>query len=375
MSDFSPIDEEMLQRAFVCAQQARLSAPPNPWVGCVIAKDDLVIGQGFTQPPGGAHAEVMALRQAQGCTAGSTVYVTLEPCSHYGRTPPCTLALINAKVARVVIGVQDPDHHVDGCGMEQLRAAGIEVVLAPNPQAIERSLAPYLHHRRTGRPFCIAKGAVSIDGRIAARDGTSQWITGDEARRDAHGLRAESQAILVGVGTALADRPQLTVRHAIQQPPVPPLRVVLDATGRLMSPHPLFDVSQAPTLIITTDRCPLETQACWKQQGVEVAVIARGVQGEGVDLTEALDFLGRRGILQVMIEGGATLLGAFLEQKLLQRLCLYMGPCILGSGGLPLFLCEAIQTLKQAPRLNLIEAKILGNSIRIDYGVEDAGTF
>lgn len=364
----STYDFKMMERALDLSQHARLIAPPNPWVGCVIVKNGEIVGEGYTQPPGSAHAEVMALKQAGGRAKGATVYVTLEPCVHFGRTPPCVNALIQAEVSRVVVGICDPDSRVQGKGMEKLREAGIEVLQESHAEGIAASLAPYVHHRRTGRSFCLLKAAISVDGRVAAYDGTSQWITSSEARLDSLQLRAESQAILIGAGTACADNPLLTVRDVQQLPLRPPLRVVLDSSGRVPATGPLFDVSLAPTMMITTGRCPESVKNAWKERGVDVEVVSQDPNHFGVDLAEVLHLLGQKGVLQVMVEGGSKILGAFLDANLAQRLILYVGPCVLGSLGRPLFPSESIKTLKEAPQLTLMGTKTLGGSVRLDYG-------
>src|SRR2546421_3538656 len=204
--------------AVALGEQGRLTAAPNPWVGCVLVRDSEIVGRGFHRAAGEPHAEALALAQAGGRARGATAVVTLEPCTHFGRTPPCTPALVEAGVARVVVAVLDPDPRVSGRGVEELRAAGVAVDVGVGAAEAEASLRPYLHHRRTGRPLCLLKAAVSLDGRTAAADGTSQWITGPEARADSHRLRVESQAVVVGAGTALADRPALTARL---DPPAP----------------------------------------------------------------------------------------------------------------------------------------------------------
>lgn len=367
MREISQQDERMMRRALDLSSHARIIAPPNPWVGCIIMNNNKIIGEGYTQPPGQAHAEAAALHQAKDHAQGATVYVTLEPCSHFGRTPPCTQALIDAKVKRVVIGVQDPDPQVQGKGIARLQAAGIEVSTGAAKDEITRSLASYLHHRRTGRPYCLAKAAASIDGRVAAADGTSQWISSEQARQDVQKLRAESQAILIGAGTACKDLPRLTVRQTPQLPLVPPLRVILDAKGSVPAQGPLFDTAVAPTLILTTEKCPAEVKRSWLQHHVDVVAVSPSPNGLGVDLQEALDVLGKRGILQVLVEGGGTVLGAFFEAKLLQHFCLYIGARILGSKGIPLLKTELITTLAEAPQLNLLETKTFGDTVRIDY--------
>lgn len=362
-------DEAYMLRALDISRQARITAPPNPWVGCVLVKDGEIIGEGFTARPGGPHAEVNALNQAGHRATGATAYVTLEPCSHYGRTPPCALALIKARIARVVIGIEDPDQKVSGQGIRLLRDAGISVTTGLCKEAVGQCLAPYLHQRKTGLPYCVAKAAVSIDGRIAAKDGSSQWITGEEARRDAHLLRAESQAIMIGAGTAVNDSPRLTVRAIEPSPTTPPLRVLLDSSGRAAAHSPLFDQSLAPTLVVTTQRCPKATVEAWEKMGAEVLLVDCSANGRGVELGAVLRHLGARGIVQLLVEGGGTLLGSFIEANLLQHFSLYVGPCILGSGGLPLFGMDAIESIAAAPRLKLMSVKQLGDSLRADYNL------
>ncbi|MGH9026374.1 MAG: bifunctional diaminohydroxyphosphoribosylaminopyrimidine deaminase/5-amino-6-(5-phosphoribosylamino)uracil reductase RibD, partial [Acidimicrobiia bacterium] len=241
-------DRDFVELAVALGERGRRTAPPNPWVGCVIVDGGEVVGAGFHHRPGAAHAEVAALRAAGGRSRGSTAFVTLEPCAHHGRTPPCAEALVAAGVARVVVAVRDPDPRVSGRGIRALEEAGVAVDVGPGADAAARSLRSYLHHRRTGRAFALVKVATSLDGRTAAADGSSQWITGPEARADGHRLRAESQAVIVGAGTALADRPALTARDVTPAVERQPLRVLLDARGRVPAEGPMFDVTRAPTL-------------------------------------------------------------------------------------------------------------------------------
>ncbi|HEV8053065.1 MAG TPA: bifunctional diaminohydroxyphosphoribosylaminopyrimidine deaminase/5-amino-6-(5-phosphoribosylamino)uracil reductase RibD [Parachlamydiaceae bacterium] len=362
-------DIAMMERALTLATHARIIAPPNPWVGCVIVNDGKIVGEGFTHAPGGPHAEIVALSNAKNHTKGATVYVTLEPCAHFGRTPPCVNALIEAGVSRVVIGVQDPDENVQGKGLARLHEAGIQITKGILFTAISESLASYLHHRKTGLPYCLLKGAISVDGRLAAQDGTSQWISSREALADCHQIRAESQAILVGSGTALADTPTLNVRGVPEQPATPPLRVILDTQGKVPANGPLFDTSIAPTLIITSPNCPEEVRQTWLSRGVQVETVPIAKNGVGLDLHKVLIILGRRRILQLMIEGGGAIFGAFLEARIVDHLSLFIGGCILGNGGIPLFATESITTLKESPQLQLVGSKILGNSVRLDYKI------
>lgn len=355
---------QFMQQAIALAEQARFQAPPNPWVGCVIVNEGLIVGQGYTQPPGQAHAEVCALQQAQEKAKGATLYVTLEPCAHTGRTAPCTQALIRAGIREVYLGVQDPDLRVRGKGITSLEEAGIKVFQGICEQEIQSALAPYLYQRKTGLPYTVLKAAMSVDGRTAAADHTSQWITCQEARQDAHLQRASSQAILVGAGTALKDLPQLTVRYPNYLHSKQPLRVLLDAKGRVPAKGPLFDCQLAPTLVITSSQCPENRQHEWQSSGTEIEIVSHSETG--IDLQEAWQLLGKRSILQLLVEGGSTLHTALLQTSLVNRLLIYMGPLLLGSSGYPLYQ-KQIATLQDAQRLSLQEVKKLGDCVRLDY--------
>ena len=366
-------DEAAMAEAVALGERGRLTAAPNPWVGCVVvAPGGATVGRGFHRRAGEPHAEVHALREAGGRARGATAYVTLEPCAHQGRTPPCAPALVEAGVRRVVVAVLDPDERVAGRGVEILRAAGVTVDVGAGADAAARSLAPYLHHRRTGRPLCLLKTAASLDGRTAAADGTSQWITGPEARGDAHRLRAESGAVVVGAGTAVADRPALTWRNLAFEDgllPPQPLRVLLDAGGRVPPVGPLFDATLAPTLVLTTAAADPEAKREWKEAGADVEEIppATKAGAGGVDLAAALDVLGRRGVLQAMVEGGAAVHGALLRAGLVDRIVVYTGGVVLGDEGAPLFRGPGPMTLEEASRWRLAAVRQLGVDARLDW--------
>jgi len=284
-------DITAMMAALAAAAGVRATTSPNPWVGAaVVSADGELIAVGATERPGGRHAEIVALDAAADAASGATLVCTLEPCSHHGRTPPCTDAIIAAGIRRVVVAIIDPDPKVAGTGIDALRQAGIEVEVGILAAEAEAQLAPYLHHRVTGRPYVLCKLAMSTDAGIAAPDGTSQWITGDEARRDAHSLRAESDAILVGAGTVRADDPALTVRHVDGDDP---LRVVLGAAPAGAKVHP-----------------------CLEWTG---------------ELGELLDELGGRGVVQLMVEGGANVVGSFHAAGLVDRYVLYLAPALFGG--------------------------------------------
>ena len=362
-------DEKYMRRAIELGLNGRISAPPNPWVGCVIVQDGHVVGEGFHRFPGEPHAEVNALNAAGHLAKGATAYVTLEPCSHYGRTPPCTIALIQAGVARAVVALQDPDVRVSGKGIEELICAGIKVDVGVEENRAAESLRAYLHHRRTGRPYCIVKAAISLDGRTAAADQSSKWITGQEARADSHQWRVESQAILIGRGTAFIDKPILTARLEGEQERQP-IRVVLDTRGSLYPAGPLFDTTIAPTLVMTgLDTDPSMIMA-WQKAGVEVEKIHSAPGGDGLDLREILTLLGRRGVLQLLVEGGSKLHGGFLAAGLIDRLVLYVGACILGPQGNPLFSIEGPKSINDVTRWRSCGVKNFGNDVRLEYTPE-----
>lgn len=357
MPDSKEQQQFFMQWAIRLGEQGRCSAPPNPWVGCVIVKDGVMIGDGYHESPGQPHAEIIALMKAKEMARGATAYVTLEPCAHQGRTPPCTSSLIQAGLKKVVIALIDPDPQVQGKGVEALRKAGIEVVVGVCEAEATRSLLPYLTHRRTHVPYCCAKAAMSLDGKVAAVDGSSKWITGEEARRNVHQLRAESQAILVGAGTAAIDQPQLTVREILIKRQ--PLRVLLDPKGRVPPHGPLFETKLAPTLIFTTKECPSDHLLAWKKTGVEVQFYEK--------LKDILLELGKRGVVQLLIEGGGKTHTAFLKERLIDRFSVYVGGCLLGETGKSLLPGIQVATIAGAPRLQLEKIYHFGNDLRLDY--------
>jgi len=315
-----------MRRAVELAAFVRSRTSPNPWVGCVIVAADGAVFEGATEPPGGPHAEVVALRQAGAAARSATLYTTLEPCSHTGRTPPCVDGVIAAGVARVVVAVEDPDPQVQGAGVERLRAAGIAVDVGAGAAAVRAQLAPYFKHRQTGRPWVVLKLAASVDGRTAAPDGTSQWITGAEARADAHRLRAESDAVIVGAGTVRADDPALTVRLADGKDP---LRVVLGEAPPDATVHPALELSG--------------------------------------DLGGVLDELGRRGVVQAMVEGGATVAGAFHRAGLVDRYVVYLAPALFGGDdGRPLFAGPGAATIADVWRGRIAAVERLGDDVKLE---------
>ena len=364
-------DSLLMQRARTVALTARRRTAPNPWVGCVLTDaTGSVIAEGATEPPGGRHAEAVALHLAGNRARGGIAYVTLEPCSHHGRTPPCADALIAAGIARVVVAIGDPDPDVAGQGIDRLRAAGVDVAVGVHAAGVREDLAPYLLHRTQGRAFTVVKTAMSLDARSAARDDSSRWITSPEARADAHELRADSQAVMVGAGTALADRPSLTVRDIADpatQPAQLPLRVVLDSRGRVPAEGPLFDTSLAPTLVVTTPVVSDAAHQAWLAAGAKVLTVPQSKRRTGVDLVATLETLAGLGVLQVLVEGGAELHGAILAQGLADRVVAYVAPTLLGRDGRPAFSVAGPATITDAQRWLLTDVRRLGPDVRLDY--------
>lgn len=359
---------EALARAVALGEASRAISPPNPWVGCVVLRGGRAVGEGGTAAPGGPHAEASAVAEAGDEARDATAVVTLEPCSHHGRTPPCADLLIDAGVGRVVVALEDPDPRVAGQGIARLRAAGIDVEVGPGADDAARSLAPYLTHRRAGRSFAVAKVAQSIDGRVAGADGGSRWVTGERSRADGHRLRAESQAVMVGSGTALADAPALTVRHG--EPPVaPPLRVLLDGTGRVPPTGPLFDPGAGPTLVCTTTAAPEPVVAEWRGAGADVEVLATATAGRGVDPRAVLDTLATRDVLQVLLEGGPDVFGGFLRAGCVDRVVVYVAPLLLGREAVSMLGGTGPHGLGDAPRFTPTGVRRLGDDLRLDFDV------
>lgn len=319
-------DERYMTRALALAAEAGFTSP-NPRVGAVIVRGGSVLGEGAHRGVGSPHAEVVALRGTD--AKGATLYVNLEPCTHHGTTPPCAPTVADAGIQRVVVGGEDPDPRVAGTGIAYLRGRGIEVevgVLAADAAALNDA---YIHHRRTGRPLVTLKLALTLDGKLAASDGSSQWITGESSRRFVHERRALCDAILIGAGTVVADDPRLTVREVPTSRQ--PARVVVDATGRVAATSRIFGDGEA--IVMTTIACPHAPKTAWKEAGAEVVVVGQGPAG-GVDLRAVIDNLAARGWTDVYCEGGAAVATSLLKEDLVDRLALLYGPLIIGGDGI-----------------------------------------
>ncbi|HWC14383.1 MAG TPA: bifunctional diaminohydroxyphosphoribosylaminopyrimidine deaminase/5-amino-6-(5-phosphoribosylamino)uracil reductase RibD [Actinomycetota bacterium] len=322
-------DAVYMDRAIELARSP-VATSPNPRVGAVLVRDGVVLGEGVHLGAGMRHAEAMALEGVD--ARGATMYVNLEPCAHQGRMPPCAPALVEAGVGRVVVAIEDPDPRVSGAGVAYLRDQHVDVVTGVATAAATQVNRAYLHQRQTGRPLVTLKLALSLDGKLAAADGSARWITGPEARRRVHARRAECDALLVGAGTIAIDDPALTAREvrATRQP----VRVVCDGSGRVHPSARVFAES-GEVIVATTIACPQETQAAWKEAGAEILVVDQELDGR-VDVRALFRMLADRGWLEIYCEGGAALATSLLRSQLVDRLELYQGPILLGGDGVDL---------------------------------------
>jgi diaminohydroxyphosphoribosylaminopyrimidine deaminase / 5-amino-6-(5-phosphoribosylamino)uracil reductase len=329
-------DEAYMGRALELAERGRGLASPNPMVGAVVVRDDAIVGEGWHDGPGTPHAEVVALREAGERARGSVLYTTLEPCDHTGRTPPCTEAIVAAGVGRVVSAVRDPHAIVDGRGIARLRGAGIEVTEDVGRDGAADLNRAFFTHVTTGRPFVVWKAAASLDGKTAARDGSSRWITGDAARADVHRLRGWADAIITGAGTVLADDPDLTVRDDSYRGR-PTLRVLVDGTGRVEPTSRVFS-TDAPTLVATTSAAPRERTAAWTAAGAEVETFDGR---DEVDLEALVARLAKRDVQGVLLECGPTLAWSAVAAGLVDEVVLYVAPKLIGGVDAPGLLAGA----------------------------------
>ena len=323
-------DVRHLRRAIELAARARGQTSPNPIVGAVVVKEDRVVGEGITQPAGEDHAEVIALAESGDQAAGATMYLSLEPCCHHGRTPPCTDAILSAGIRRVVIASDDPTPKAAGRGPGILRDEGVKVDLVDGDIADAARMLnqPFLKHARTGRPLVIFKFAMTLDGKVATRTGDSQWISGEASRARAHRWRAESDAVAVGIGTALVDDPRLTAR--IEGVARQPRRVVFDSEARLpLDSRLVKDVSDVPLIVVCSRAAKRTSVEALQAAGVDV-IVATG-ENEGARVQHALDELGAREVQSLLLEGGPHLAGAFLEAEEIDEVRVFIAPVLLGG--------------------------------------------
>ena len=350
-----------MAQAIKLATKGRYTTDPNPRVGCIMVKGDKIIGKGWHERAGQGHAEINALNNA-GDISGATVYVTLEPCNHHGKTPPCSDALIKAGVKRVVVAMQDPNPLVSGKGLQQLRDAGITVncgLLEQNARALNPG---FIKRIATGKPWVISKMAMSLDGRTAMASGESKWITSAESREDVHRLRAESSAILTGINTVLMDNPSLNARLA-DIDVVQPVRVVLDS--KLQMPTTARIATLPGRTLLLTCASDEQKHLALTQAGFEVHCLP--AYRNQVDLNAVLTFLGQQQINQVLVETGATLNGVLLQQNLVDEWLVYIAPCILGSEGRGLFNLPEMYNMTDKINLQITNMRQIGSDIRIHF--------
>ncbi len=343
----SKLDEELMTKALALGKLGEPS--PNPHVGSLVADGELVVGEGFHESAGLEHAEVVALKQAGSRARGKTLYVTLEPCNHQGRTAPCVDAIIQAGIQRVVVGCADPNPNVPGGGIERLRAAGVEVsvgVCQEEAQELIRAWTKYITRQET---YLTLKLAMSLDGRIATRSGDSQWITGDVARKQVHALRAEHDAVMVGINTVLSDDPLLTVRHVGGTSPA---RVVIDSKLRTPTTSRLIATAhEFPTCIVTTEQSARGVTEALEEKGVSVIHVPETAQGR-CDMAATLHELAAREVVSVLCEGGAELAGSLLADRLADELHAFVAPVMLGPRGRPAAVDWAgPESIEEAPHI------------------------
>ncbi len=354
-----------MQEALDEARGVLGTTSPNPAVGAVVVRDGKIVGRGATQPPGGPHAEVVALRDAGEQARGATIYVTLEPCSTHGRTPPCTDALREAGVAEVVVAYGDADRNVNGSGIRILRDAGVDVRTGDGAAAAARHYEAYSHHRRTGRPFVTAKYAASLDGKIAATSGDSRWVSGPETLARTHRQRPRLDAILVGVDTIILDDPQLTARPGGSSAAVPqPLRIVLDSRGRMPTTATvLADQELACTLVATTMQSPQAWRDAIVDTGARIAIFQ--AEEQRVPLAKLLQLLGKEGVVSLLVEGGGQVHGSFFDQHLVNKVEAVIAPLIIGGDAASAVVGRGAERMKDAVRLRDLTVERLGDDILV----------
>ncbi|WP_404828049.1 bifunctional diaminohydroxyphosphoribosylaminopyrimidine deaminase/5-amino-6-(5-phosphoribosylamino)uracil reductase RibD [Spiribacter roseus] len=367
MSDFSTADHAWMARALQLAERGRWTVDPNPRVGCVLVRDEVCIGEAWHERAGEPHAEVLALRAAGGDAAGATAYLTLEPCSHYGRTPPCADALIEAGVARVVAAASDPNPRVAGQGLERLRDAGVAVAAGLMAAQSEALNPGFFRRMRDGRPYVRAKLAASVDGRTAMAAGESRWITSAAARRDVHRWRAASSAIVTGVDTVIADDPALTVRD-VDGDWLAPRRVVIDTDLRTPPDAELLADERGVVLIHGGTMPAREAERV--HAGAELWQVAPGEDGH-VSPLAALDALGAAGINEVWLEAGSRLTGAWLQAGWVDELIVYLAPHLMGHDGQPLLTLPGLEAMSDRIALRWQDVRRVGDDLRLTMTMRD----
>lgn len=357
-----------MERARRLAERGRYTVAPNPLVGAVISHGEKPVGEGFHVRAGEAHAEIHAIATAGTAARGATMHVTLEPCNHHGRTPPCTDAVLRAGISKVVTGHLDPDPRMRGRSVDVLRQAGVEVEVVGNGE-FEKQNEQFFHYTRTGRPFVHLKLAMTLDGRIAAAGGDAKWITGEAARKQAHLLRAEAGAVLIGAGTARADDPLLLPRDLPDDPPLV-IRAVLDPNlttppdARLLATAP-----NSPVLFFTNPDAPRDRARAFEDRGAQVIPVGSG--DDGLDLTEVMAALGERGIKGVLVEGGGRAAARFLKKGLVDKLTFFYAPKLLGAEGVPAVGPLGLEKVADAGRYEVSSVETFGDDLAVTLYPKD----
>ena len=357
-----------MQRALRLARRGLYTTDPNPRVGCVLVKGEKIVGEGWHKRSGKPHAEILALQQAGDQAKDATVYITLEPCCHTGKTPPCSEALINAGVSRVVAAMQDPNPMVAGKGFERLREKGIDTDCGVLEQESRKLNPGFIKRMETGLPFVRIKMAMSLDGRTAMKSGESQWITGEAARKDVQKLRARSSAILTGINTVLADDPSLNVRLSSQELGIDgvvrqPMRVVLDSHLQFPANANMCDTDGGDVLIMTTKSVPVDNAHVDNIRGRVVTVAAKN---DHVDLNDALKILAGEEQNEIHVEAGAVLCGALIQQKLVDEIVIYVAPHLMGDDARGLFSLPGMSKMKDRISLDILDIRKVGKDFRIN---------
>lgn len=362
------MDKTYMERALELAEKGRGFTSPNPMVGAVIVKDGRVIGEGYHEKAGEAHAEVNAINSATESVEGATIYVTLEPCSHYGKTPPCSNLIIEKKLRKVVVAATDPNPLVSGSGLDRLRDAGIEVVegvLESESNQLNEAFNKFI---TTSMPFVLMKYAMSIDGKIATETGDSKWISSEESREHAHHLRGYLSGIMVGIGTVLKDDPKLTCR-------VPgynnPTRIVLDSELRIpLDANVLMNQDEAVTLVLTTEHASTSMRNEIEKMGVEIITVPE--YGGKVDLKKALEILGEKGIDSILLEGGGTLNASALQSKIVDKVNIYIAPKIIGGeGAISPVMGQGVDKMQDAYKLKDMKVTQLNEDIFVEGYIQE----
>ncbi|WP_010303360.1 bifunctional diaminohydroxyphosphoribosylaminopyrimidine deaminase/5-amino-6-(5-phosphoribosylamino)uracil reductase RibD [Kurthia senegalensis] len=356
-------DEYYMQLALDLAVSAKGNTNPNPMVGAVIVQNGVIVGTGLHRKAGEPHAEVHAFRMAGEHAKGATLYVTLEPCSHYGKTPPCANLVKESGVKRVVIAMEDPNPSVAGRGVKLLRDAGIEVEVGILEAQAYKLNERFIHNMLTSRPFVVSKYAMTADGKIAVSNGDSRWVTGDDAREDVHEYRHEMDGILVGIGTVLADDPSLTTR-LVSKEGKNPIRIILDRQLRTPLHAKVAQTADAKTIIVTAEDAAIEKAQALQAQGVEILRVAT-TEGQ-LHLEEMLDALYTRGITDILVEGGAAVHASFFRQHLVQKVLIYMAPKIIGGAhSLSPVSGPDVEAMSAALEFEYDAVDVIGNDLRI----------